>query len=374
VAQGTESEFTLDTAAELAHEERAADRIQGRSPWFLAWRRMRRNKLALASLVAFFLIVIACLLAPVYAQHVAHTGQNTQHVLDTVRVNGKDVSVVSNGGYLNKHTGKQCQTTDNPADCKLFSSIPIAPQWFAAGGKFVLGADQIGRDEAVRLLYGGRVSLQVGIVSSAICVFFAVLLALLSGYFGGWIDFIITRFFDLFYAFPVVLLGIALGAALAINGINWGPIKLQGNNIWIPTLIISYVLIPYVGRPLRGQVLSLREKEFIEAAIAQGASPARIMFSELLPNIASSVLVFFTLIIANNIVLEAALSFLGAGVQDPTPSWGKLISEGQDLIVTRPWLALAPGIAIVLTVLSLNIFGDGLRDALDPRAKVRVEH
>jgi peptide/nickel transport system permease protein len=207
---------------------------------------------------------------------------------------------------------------------------------------------------------------------------FAVILALLAGYFGGWIDFVITRFFDLFYAFPVVLLGIALGAALAINGVHWNlglfKVNVNSGSIWIPTLVISYVLIPYVGRPLRGQVLSLREKEFIEAAIAQGASPLRIMFSELLPNIASSVLVFFTLIIANNIVLEASLSYLGAGVQPPTPSWGTLIADGQDLIVTRPWLSLAPGIAIVLTVLSLNVFGDGLRDALDPRAKVRVEH
>jgi peptide/nickel transport system permease protein len=134
------------------------------------------------------------------------------------------------------------------------------------------------------------------------------------------------------------------------------------------------VLVPYVGRPLRGQILSLREKEFIEAAIAQGASPLRVMFSELLPNIASSIIVFFTLIIANNILLETALSFLGAGVQPPTPSWGTLIADGQDLIVTRPWLSLAPGIAIVLTAVSLNVFGDGLRDALDPRAKVRVEH
>jgi peptide/nickel transport system permease protein len=378
VAQpATESQFSLDTAAQLAAEEHGTQ-IRGRSPWYLAWRRLRRNKVALAFLVLFFLVLAACLLAPVYANHVAHTAQNTPHVLDTIRVNGQQVSVVSNGGFLNKHTGKPCETTGNTADCKLFSAIPIGPQWFNANGKFALGADSIGRDVAVRLLYGGRVSLQVGIISSAICVFLAVVLALLAGYFGGWIDFVITRFFDLFYAFPVVLLGIALGAALAINGVHWtlGLFKLNvsGGSIWIPTLVISYVLIPYVGRPLRGQVLSLREKEFIEAAIAQGASPLRIMFSELLPNIMSSVLVFFTLIIANNIVLEAALSFLGAGVQPPTPSWGTLISDGQDLIVTRPWLSLAPGIAIVLTVLSLNVFGDGLRDALDPRAKVRVEH
>jgi peptide/nickel transport system permease protein len=266
---------------------------------------------------------------------------------------------VSQGGVLNG---------------KLVASIPIGPQWGAAGGKYILGADQLGRDVAVRLLYGGRTSLFVGIVSSLICVVVATILALLAGFYGGWLDFVITRFFDLFYAFPVILLGIALGAALAINGIHLGPIKANSGNIMIPTLVISYVLIPYVGRPLRGQVLSLRQKEFVEAAVAQGSGPLRIMFTELLPNVASSILVFFTLIIANNIVLEAALSFLGAGVQPPTPSWGTLISDGQGLIVTRPWFAIMPGIAIVLTVLALNVFGDGLRDALDPRAKVKIEH
>ena len=140
---------------------------------------------------------------------------------------------------------------------------------------YVLGADTLGRDVAVRLLYGGRNSLLVGIGSSAICVFFAVLLALLAGYFGGWIDFVITRFFDLFYAFPVVLLGIALGSALAVNGFHHFGINIESGSLWIPLLVISYVLIPYVGRPLRGQVLSLREKEFVEASISQGASPLR---------------------------------------------------------------------------------------------------
>jgi peptide/nickel transport system permease protein len=354
----TETEFTLDTAAELAAEESGAV-IRGRSPWYLAWRRLRRNYVAFAFLGLFVLIVIACILAPLYAHHVAHTGPNNTHVLDTITVHGKQVDVVSKGGVLGG---------------KLVASTPVGPQWFAAGGKYVLGADQLGRDIAVRLLYGGRTSLIVGIVSSLICVVAATILALLAGFYGGWLDFVITRFFDLFYAFPVILLGIALGAALAISGIHWGPIKVASGNILIPTLVISYVLVPYVGRPLRGQVLSLRQKEFIEASISQGAGPLRIMFTELLPNVASSILVFFTLIIANNIVLEAALSFLGAGVQPPRASWGTLISDGQGLIVTRPWFAIMPGIAIVLTVLALNVFGDGLRDALDPRAKVKIEH
>jgi peptide/nickel transport system permease protein len=224
------------------------------------------------------------------------------------------------------------------------------------------------------MLYGGVNSLKIGIGSALICTFIAVILALLAGYYGGWLDWIITRFFDLIWAFPVLLLAIALGSALSINGFHHFGINIEAGSLWIPTIVISYVLIPYVGRPLRGQILSLREKEFIEAAIGQGASPLRIMFSDLLPNIASSALVFFTLIIANNILTEAGLSFLGAGVRLPDPSWGNLIAEGQNRIVTAPWLALAPGISIVITVLSLNIFGDGLRDALDPRAKVRVEH
>jgi peptide/nickel transport system permease protein len=358
MAQRAETEFTLDTAAELAAFE-GPRAIRGRSPWYLAWRRLRRNKIAFVALALFVLVVAVCMAAPLYAHHVAHTTPNATNPTGKVKVNGVEKDVLSVGGVVKG---------------KLVPSIPIGPTWFSGGGRYVLGADTLGRDVAVRLLYGGRNSLLVGIGSSAICVFFAVLLALLAGYFGGWIDFVITRFFDLFYAFPVVLLGIALGSALAVSGFHHWGLNIQSGSLWIPLLVISYVLIPYIGRPLRGQVLSLREKEFVEASISQGARPLRVMFSELLPNITSSVLVFFTLIIANNIVLEAALSFLGAGVQDPTPSWGKLISEGQDLIISRPALALAPGIAIILTVLSLNVFGDGLRDALDPRAKVKVEH
>jgi peptide/nickel transport system permease protein len=360
VATEPATDFTLDTAQLLAGEEHGVS-IVGRSPWYLAWRRLRRNYVAFAFLAVFVLIVAACLSASLYANHVAHTGPNTNHVTDKVKVGGKLKDVISAAGtYKDPKTGQ----------IRVHAVTILGPTWFSGGGKFVLGADENGRDVAVRLLYGGLNSLRVGIGSALICTLVALVLALLAGYYGGWADWLISRFFDLIWAFPVILLAIALGAALAINGFHHFGLNVSGGSLWIPTLVISYVLIPYVGRPLRGQVLSLRQKEFIEAAVAQGASAPRIMVAEILPNIASSVLVFFTLIIANNILVEAALSFLGAGIQPPAPSWGTLISEGQDRIVTAPWLTLTPGIAIVLTVLALNIFGDGLRDALDPRAKV----
>jgi peptide/nickel transport system permease protein len=357
VATDTTTDFTLDTAAALAEEEQGA--IEGKSPWVLAWRRLRRNYVALAFLLLFVVIVVLCALAGPYAHHIAKTGPNDNHLGETFVRDGKNVDVVSKGGFI----GNQFKA----------GGIPAGPQLWHAGGRYVFGADNQGRDVAVRLLYGGLNSLKVGIGSALICTLLALVLALLAGYYGGWIDWVISRFFDLIWAFPVLLLAIALGTALSINGFHHFGINIQSGSLWIPTLVISYVLIPYIGRPLRGEILSLREKEFVEAATAQGASPLRVMFSELLPNIASSVLVFFALIIANNILTEAGLSFLGAGVQPPSPSWGTLIADGQSRIVTAPWLAIIPGIAIVLTVLSLNIFGDGLRDALDPRAKVRME-
>jgi peptide/nickel transport system permease protein len=357
------TDFTLDTAAELAEPEHGP--IEGRSPWYLARRRQRRNYVALFSLLVFFLIVVACAGAGWYADNVAKTGPNNTHLTDKITVDGKQVDVISAGGAVqDPETGQLV----------IKAVTVLGPQLWKADGKYVLGADTLGRDIAVRVLYGGRNSLKIGIGSALICTFLATLLALIAGYFGGWSDWLITRVFDLIAALPVILLGIALGAALAISGFHHGPINIESGSLWIPTLIISVILVAYVGRPLRGQILSLREKEFIEASISQGSGPFRVMLAELLPNIASTILVFFTLIIANNILVEAALSFLGAGVQPPNPSWGTLISEGQERIRTAPWLTIVPGAAIVMTVVALNIFGDGLRDALDPRAKVRIEH
>jgi peptide/nickel transport system permease protein len=358
VATESTTDFTLDSAAALAAEEHGA--IEGKSPWLLAWRRLRRNYVALGFLALFLLIVLACLMAGPYADHVAKTGPNEGHIGDTFTRDGKQVQIVSKGGFV--------------GDVFTAGGVPVGPQLWHAGGRYVFGADNQGRDVAVRLLYGGLNSLKVGIGSAVFCTAFALIFALLAGYYGGWVDWVLSRFFDLIWAFPVLLLAIALGTALAINGFHHFGINIEGGSLWIPTLVISFVLIPYIARPLRGQILSLREKEFIEAAAAQGAGPLRIMFGELLPNVASSVLVFFTLIIASNILTEAGLSFLGAGVQPPNPSWGTLIDDGSSRLVTAPWLTIIPGLAIVLTVLSLNIFGDGLRDALDPRAKVRIEH
>ena len=356
------TDFTLDTASVLASEEHEVT-IVGRSPWYLAWRRLRRNYVALASFGVFLLIVIACALAPVYAHHVAHTGPNDTHVADTVSVGGKKRQVISGGGFtINPKTGVPTVTAVHY----------LGPTWWHANGRFVLGADNLGRDVAVRMLYGGLNSLKIGIGSALICTFVAVVLALLAGYYGGWVDWGLSRLFDVIWAFPVFLLAIALGTALQLGGLPLGFTTIHGQSLWIPTLIIGIVLIPYVARPVRGQILSLREKEFIEASIAQGASTARVMFRELLPNLASTLLVLFTLIVANNILFETGLSFLGAGVRDPDPSWGNIIQQGANRLQTAPTLALVPGIAIVLTVLSLNIFGDGLRDALDPRAKVKV--
>ena len=319
----------------------------GLSPSRLALRRLGRNRTALAFGVLFLLLVAACVAAPLWAEHVAHTKPETNHLTDTVVVDGKRVDVVSTDG------------------------IPIGPTW---QGEFFFGADDNGRDVMVRLLYGGRNSLLIGVGAALITTLLSVVVGLIAGYFRGWTDGMITRVLDIIWAFPVILLGVALGVALALGGLKIGPISIAADSIWIPILVIAFVYIPYMSRPLRAQVLSLREKEFVEAARAQGAGPVRIMFTELLPNLASTILVFFTLMVANAILLEAALSFLGAGVRPPSTSWGTLIDSGIDRLTSAEHLTIVPGLMLVLTVLSLNVFGDGVRDALDPRAKVRLEH
>jgi peptide/nickel transport system permease protein len=339
----------------LDAEETGGD-IVGRSPWALAGRRLMRNKLALGALALFLAIVAVSLSAPFYATHVAKTDPFKSNVTGTVTIDGKTVDVIQQG------TGKLG-----------LGETPIGPTWH---GQFFIGADGQGRDVAARVLYGGRASLFIGVGSAFLASLHALILALVAGYSGGTIDLIISRLMDLIWAFPLYLLAISLATVLLARPLDKplkvGPVTLNPGSLWIPLVIIGLVYVPYVFRPIRGQVLSLREKEFVEAAVAQGAGPLRIMFGELLPNLASTIFVFGTLIVANNILTEAALSFLGAGVQLPTPSWGNMIGEGAKLLSTAPHLTIVPGLAITLTVLALNVLGDGLRDALDPRAKMRL--
>jgi peptide/nickel transport system permease protein len=332
----------------------SAQEIRGKSPWRLAGRRLVRNRLAMAALTLFFLIVAVSFAAPLYAHHIAHNDPFASNITGTTVVDGKRVDVIQQGG-----------------GGLGLGEIPIGATWHS---NYFVGADQQGRDVMARVLYGGRASLEIGVGSAALCCLIALVLALVAGFFGGWLDAGLSRLMDLIWAFPVYLLAIALATVLLTkeNGLQWGPVHVEPSSLWVPTAIITLVYIPYVFRPVRGQVLSVREKEYVEAAVSQGASNLRLMFAEILPNVISTVIVMLPLMIATTILTESALSFLSIGVQPPKASWGTIIQDGQNLLYTRPLVAIVPGVMIVLTVLSLNLLGDGIRDALDPRAKVRT--
>jgi peptide/nickel transport system permease protein len=329
--------------------------VGGRSPWVLAGRRLLRNRISLAALGLFLLIVLVSLCAPLYAHYVAHMNPFPPDLNGHTIVHGKSVPVMQSGGGT-LHLGE----------------TPIGPTWDL--GHYFLGADNLGRDVAALLLYGGRSSLLIGVGSAVICSAVATVVALIAGFFGGVVDAVLSRLMDIIWAFPVYLLAISLSTELLTHssGIQVGPVHLDASSLWVPTGIIAFIYLPYVYRPVRGQVLSVVNKEFVEAAIAQGAGNFRLIFSDILPNVVSTVIVLLPLMIATTILTEAGLSFLSIGVQPPNVSWGTIIQDGTALIYTRPWVSLAPGIMILLTVLSLNVLGDGVRDALDPRAKVRM--
>lgn len=320
--------------------------VRGESAWRLVARRLRRDHVALAFGALFVFLVLACLAAPLWAEYVAETTPEENHTTDTIVKDGEEVDVVGLDG------------------------VPIGP---TLQGEFFLGADGIGRDIMVRLLYGGRTSLLIGVGAALITTILAVLVALLAGYRRGWIDSLLSRFMDILWAFPVILLAIALGTSLSLGGLQIGPINIAGDSLTIPILVIAIVYVPYLARPLRGQVLAIREQEFVEAARAEGMGSWRIMFSEILPNVGSTIVAFFPVLVAEAILTESALSFLGAGVQPPNPSWGTMIDEGVQRIVSAPYLAIVPGAMLVLTVMALNSFGDAVRDALDPRAKIKID-
>jgi peptide/nickel transport system permease protein len=233
------------------------------------------------------------------------------------------------------------------------SGIPVAP--FHNG--FILGTDDQGRDVLSRIIYGSRVSLEVGIGATALALAVGMLVGLTAGYYGGWVDSLLGRFMDILLSFPILLFALAIVA-------RFGP------SLGLELIVIAMFSWPYIGRLVRGQVISLREREFVEAARSLGSSDLRIMVVEIAPNLIALAIIYATLLIPVNIVLEATLSFLGLGVLPPAASWGNMIAEAQtgDLFTVAWWFLVFPCVALVLTTLAFNLLGDGLRDALDPRA------
>ena len=347
-------------AAIIEQVEAPADlrpEVVGRNPWALAARRLWRNRLAMAALGLFLLIVVACLAAPLYAEHIAHVNPFAPNLNGTTVINGKVVPVMQQGGGTLKLGETPIGPTWDPHHYFLGADLPRPGRGRAAAvrrAQFAayrhrLGGDLLRdrhRDRAHRrLLRRGH-----GLRSCP----------------GSWTSSGPSRVFLLRFCISTELLTHS-------SGFQFGPVHVSASSLWLPTLIIAFIYLPYVYRPVRGQVLSVVQKEFVEAAIASGASNLRLVFSEVLPNVVSTVIVLLPLMIATTILTEVALSFLSIGVQPPNVSWGTVISDGESLLYTRPWVSIAPGIMIVLTVLALNVLGDGVRDALDPRAKLRVE-
>ncbi|MFF7333439.1 ABC transporter permease subunit [Streptomyces sp. NPDC008150] len=321
-------------------------------PWRTAGRQLIRNRPAMIAAAAFVIIVLACLAAPLYAHHVAHVDPFTSNISGTTEVDGRTTDLLQ-------------QSTDGLG----LGVTPLGPTWDLR--HYFLGADNQGRDVMSRLLYGGRNSLAIGLASAAVCCLLAAVLGIAAGYFGGWADAVLSRLFDVVWALPVYLLAICLSVVLMTGGLDIGPLHLDAGSMSMPVLIIAVIYVPYVARPLRGQVMALREREFVHASIGTGAGDWRIMRREVLPNVLPTLIVFLPMMTALNMLTESALSFLSVGVQSPDASWGTIINDGLGLLYTRPAVTVAPGLLIAATAVALNILGDGVRDALDPNARVR---
>ena len=317
-------------------------------PWETALRALLRIPSAVASLLVLALLVLLSLGAPYYARDVAHTDPFESDVAATVTLRGEEVPVM--------------QPNSNRLHLGL---TPIGPTWQADAD--LLGADSQGRDVAARLLYGGRNSLLISAAASVLCIVLAALVGVSAGFFGGAVDVVLSRTMDIMWAIPVYLFAISLSIVTVSQGLRLGPFTIRSDNLLLPIAIIALVYVPYAARPIRGRVLSLRQAEFVLAARCLGVPRSRILLRDILPNVSTTLIVLAPLVMALALLAESALSFLSIGVQAPAASWGTIIEDGQGLIYTRPAVAIAPGLAIVVTVLALNILGDGLRDALDVR-------
>jgi ABC-type dipeptide/oligopeptide/nickel transport system permease subunit len=331
------SDFAPDTLAVDGQGE-----IRARGYWEQVWRRFKRDRVAIASVFFLVLLVLAVYPGAWIAERLLGHGPDDIFI-----------DAIDDGG-LPKGV--------------LTRATPIQ-----GGDKqlLILGADStLGRDEFLRLLYGGRVSLQVAVISTFFVMIVGVTLGAIAGYFRGWADTIISRLTEITMAFPALLFAIALASTAGdrLNDVTVGGLLGHG----VLTLVLVFTIFGwfYPARIIRAKVLSLREKEFVEAALMTGASDARIIRSHLLPHLVAPIIVYSTLVVAGYILGEAALSFLGVGIRPPTSSWGNLLADAQNYYLNVPWLMVWPGVVVVLTTLAFNLLGDGLRDAFDPRSRL----
>jgi peptide/nickel transport system permease protein len=298
--------------------------IAARSPLQLFWRRFRQDRVALVSGGFIVLLILIAVFAPLVVDILGLPGPNTQNL----------------------------NLTDS------FGS-PLGPT-----SAHPFGVDQLGHDVMSRVIYGTRISLEVGIIGTTLSTLIGVLFGLAAGFYRGWIDTLISRLIDVVLSIPLLLLGIGIGAACAVKGCFGGTVQ---PGLGVIIFLIVFATWPYMARIVRGLVLSLREREFVDASRALGASNSRIMLREILPNLTAPIIVFASLQVPSNILIEAALSFLGVGIRPPTASWGQMISSATPIFNTAWWYMVFPGAALLLTVLAFNLLGDGLRDALNPR-------
>jgi peptide/nickel transport system permease protein len=318
----------VDSDAVVENVELAPPEVVARSPLDLFWRRFRTDRLACTAAAIVVVLIIIAIAAPLVVKVLGLPAPNTQ----------------------------------DPSATDAFGS-PLGPT-----GAHPFGVDELGRDVLSRVIYGSRVSLEVGILGTAIAAAVGTALGLVAGYYRGPIDAVISRTIDVFLAFPVLVLGLGIGAACGVRGCVSGVVQ---PGIATVLFIIAMSTFTYIARIVRGQVLSLREKEFIQAARLLGASTPRILLREILPNLIAPLVVYSSLLIPQNILLEASLSFLGVGIRPPTASWGQMLSEASPIFNTAWWYIVFPGLALLLTVLAFNLVGDGLLDALNPRADTR---
>jgi ABC-type dipeptide/oligopeptide/nickel transport system permease subunit len=370
--------FDAESAAE-AELEHVPGGIAARSPLRLFWARFRADHVAIASLGVIALLILLALFAPLIVKLVgspgpyvpdpgAHdsfgdpTGPRTSALWPFILVAAGTLLAAASRSLPWRGLRRRAWLVI--LGVALVAAVALAIGYWPSA-RHLFGVDKEYRDVFARVLYGARVSLEVALIATGLSMVIGVTLGMLAGYFRGWVDTVISRLIDVLLAFPILLLAIGLAAACKLGRGCLGGLLQPGLTVVIA--VIAFVNWTYIARIVRGQVLSLREKEFVEAARSLGASNRRVLFREILPNLVAPIIVYSTLIIPQNVLFEAALSYLGVGVQFPQASWGAMLADASTIFDTAWWYMVFPGLALLLTVLAFNLLGDGLQDALNPR-------